>query len=59
MRLPLIALLLSSSLAYAAPPKVEALAPVFELAGIRLLCEQTAPLVQRGLPDKQQGVCRR
>ena len=55
MRLPLIALLLSSSLAYAAPSKVEALAPVFKLAGIRLLCEQTAPLVQRGLPDKQQA----
>ncbi|MDX1299523.1 MAG: hypothetical protein R3260_14990 [Pseudomonas sp.] len=55
MRLPLIALLLSSSLAYAAPPKAEAFAPVFELAGIRLLCEQSAPLVQRGLPDKQQA----
>lgn len=55
MRLLLIALLLSSSLAHAAPPKVEAFAPVFELVGIRLLCEQSAPLVQRGLADKQQA----
>lgn len=54
MRLLLIALLFSS-LAHAAPPKTAAFAPVFELAGIRLLCEQTAPLVQRGLPDKQQA----
>lgn len=55
MRLLLIALLLSSCLAHAAPPKVEAFAPVFELVGIRLLCEQSAPLVQRGLADKQQA----
>ena len=55
MRLLLSALLLSTSLAHAAPPKAEAFAPVFELAGIRLLCEQSAPLVQRGLSDKQQA----
>lgn len=55
MRLLMIALLFSSSLAYAAPPKAEAFAPVFELAGIRLLCEQSAPLVQRGLNDQQQA----
>lgn len=55
MRLLLIALLFSSSLAHAAPPKAEAFAPVFELAGIRLLCEQSAPLVQRGLNDQQQA----
>ncbi|MGB4074383.1 hypothetical protein [Pseudomonas sp.] len=55
MRLLLIALLFSSSLAQAAPPKAEAFAPVFELAGIRLLCEQSAPLVQRGLNDQQQA----
>ncbi|MDD2159831.1 MULTISPECIES: hypothetical protein [Pseudomonas] len=54
MRLLLIALLFST-LAHAAPPKTAAFAPVFELAGIRLLCEQAAPLVQRGLPDKQQA----
>ncbi|CAN7389300.1 hypothetical protein LJR071_002316 [Pseudomonas sp. LjRoot71] len=55
MRLLLIALLFSASLVHAAPPKAEAFAPLFELAGIRLLCEQSAPLVQRGLTDKQQA----
>tara|TARA_R110000868_G_scaffold232371_1_gene485857 strand:- start:4879 stop:5616 length:738 start_codon:yes stop_codon:yes gene_type:complete len=55
MRLLLIALLLSSSLAHAAPPKAEAFAPLFELAGIRLVCEQAAPLVQRGLPNTQHA----
>ena len=55
MRFLLIALLFSTSLAHAASPKAEAFAPLFELAGIRLLCEQTAPLVQRGLSDKQQA----
>jgi hypothetical protein len=47
--------LLSPVFAHAAPPKAEAFAPIFELAGIRLLCEQTTPLVQRGLSDKQQA----
>lgn len=55
MRLLLIALLFASSLAQAAPPKAEAFVPVFELAGLRLLCEQSAPLVQRGLNDQQQA----
>ena len=55
MRLLLIVLLFSSSLAHAAPPKAEAFVPVFELAGLRLLCEQSAPLVQRGLNDQQQA----
>jgi hypothetical protein len=55
MRVLLIALLLSPVFAHAAPPKAEAFAPIFELAGIRLLCEQTTPLVQRGLSDKQQA----
>lgn len=55
MRLLMIALLFSSSLAHAAPPNAEAFAPVFELAGIRLLCEQSTPLVQRGLNDQQQA----
>lgn len=54
MRLLLIALLLSSPLTYAAPAKVDVFAPLFELAGIRLLCEQSAPLVLRGLAEKQQ-----
>lgn len=55
MRLPIVALLLSCGLAQAAPPKAEAFAPVFELAGIHLLCEQSAPLVQRGLSEPQQA----
>ena len=55
MRLPIAVLLLSASLAHAAPPKAEAFAPVFELAGIHLLCEQSAPLVQRGLSEQQQA----
>lgn len=55
MRLLLSALLFSTTLAHAASPKAEAFAPLFELAGIRLLCEQSAPLVQRGLSDKQQA----
>ncbi|WP_415754178.1 hypothetical protein [Pseudomonas leptonychotis] len=55
MRLLMIVLLLSASLAHAAPPKAEAFAPLFELAGIRLLCEQSAPLVQRGLTGKQHA----
>ena len=56
MRLLLIALLFAPALAHAAPPKAEAFAPLFELAGIRLLCEQSAPLVQRGLTDQQQAL---
>jgi len=55
MRLLLISLLLSSSFVHAAAPKAEAFAPLFELAGIRLLCEQSAPLVQRGLTETQQA----
>jgi hypothetical protein len=55
MRLSLLVLLLISNLALAAPGKVEAFAPVFELAGIRLLCEQSAPLLQRGLNKRQQA----
>jgi hypothetical protein len=56
MRFTLVALLLVASLAHAAPPKAEAFAPVFELAGIRLLCEQSAPLLERGLNTQQQAV---
>jgi hypothetical protein len=55
MRLLIAVLLLSCSLAHAAPPKAEAFVPLFELAGIRLLCEQSAPLVQRGLSEQQQA----
>lgn len=53
MRFILICLLSVVSLAHAAPPKAEAFAPLFELAGIRLLCEQSAPLLQRGLNEQQ------
>ena len=55
MRLSLLVLLLISNLAYAEPGKVAAFAPVFELAGIRLLCEQSAPLLARGLSEQQQA----
>lgn len=48
-------LLCFAHLALAAPPKAEAFAAVFELSGIRLLCEQSAPLLQRGLDAKQQA----
>ena len=47
-------LLLASALALAAPPKADGFVEVFELSGIRLLCEQSAPLLRRGLDAKQQ-----
>ena len=56
MRLLITFLCLAASLAHAAPPKAEAFAPLFELAGIRLLCEQSAPLVQRGLGKLALGL---
>lgn len=55
MRLFIPALLLIASLAHAAPPKPEDFAPVFQLAGIRLICDQTLPLLQRGLSAEQQA----
>ncbi|NQD93810.1 hypothetical protein HP532_14255 [Pseudomonas sp. CrR25] len=54
MRFIVLALLCAVGLAHAAPPKAEAFAPLFELAGIRLLCEQSAPLLRRGLSEQQQ-----
>ena len=50
-------LLLLTSVAHAAAPvpAPAAFAKVFELAGIRLLCEQTEPLLQRGVPAAQQA----
>ena len=51
----LLPLLLLTSVAHAAAPAPAAFAKVFELAGIRLLCEQTAPLLQRGVPPAQQA----
>lgn len=51
----LVPFLLVASLARAETVAPSALSKVFELAGISLLCEQTAPLLQRGLPDAQQA----
>ncbi|MDP3846953.1 MAG: hypothetical protein Q8R10_11090 [Pseudomonas sp.] len=48
-------LLLAATLAWAQTPSPQAFNKVFELAGIGLLCEQTAPLLLRGLPDAQQA----
>lgn len=45
-------LLLFSSLGLAQPVAPEALQQVFELAGVRMLCEQTDPLLRRGLPNE-------
>jgi len=53
--LTLFSLLLAASLARAEPASPQAFRAVFELAGIRLLCEQSAPLLQRGLPAEQQA----
>jgi len=53
-----LSLALSLSLAAVAraePAAPETFGPVFELAGIRLLCEQSAPLLQRGLSTEQQA----
>lgn len=44
-------LLLGSLTAFAAP-KPDDLAKAFELAGVRLLCEQSGPLLQRGAPER-------
>lgn len=50
MRCLALSLLLLSSLSFAQPVTPRALGKVFELAGVRLLCEQTDPLLRRGLP---------
>ncbi len=56
MRLSIILpLLFAASLVRAEPAQVAAFAPVFELAGIRLLCEQSLPLLQRGMTAEQQS----
>jgi hypothetical protein len=55
MRAPLVlSLVLLTSQAFAEPSKPAAFTQVFELAGIRLLCEQSGPLVQQGLSEAQQ-----
>src|SRR6218665_1069398 len=45
--------LLTTASVGAEPSKPDAFAHVFDLAGIRLLCEQSGPLIQRGLSDVQ------
>lgn len=55
MRLFLLPLLLlAASTARAEPASAKALLPLFELAGIHLLCEQSAPMLQRGQGDAEQ-----
>ncbi len=55
MRIPfLLSLVLLAATAQAEPSKPDAFEHVFDLAGIRLLCEQSGPLIQRGLADAQQ-----
>lgn len=51
-----VALLLSGGLVQAKSPAPEAFEPVFALAGIALVCEQSEPLALRGLPAEQQAL---
>jgi len=51
MRSLALLLLLLSSLALAKPPAPADLQAVFTLAGVGALCEQTRPLLLRGLPE--------
>ncbi|MGH8434890.1 MAG: hypothetical protein ACRERX_10465 [Pseudomonas sp.] len=51
----LLALTLVATLVRAEPANPAAFGHVFDLAGIRLLCEQSAPLIQRGLSKAQQA----
>lgn len=51
MRLLAVIPLFFVGLCLAKAPAPAALQPVFELAGVRMLCEQTEPLLLRGLPD--------
>lgn len=56
MRLLLLPfLLLPAALARAEPASPQALLPLLELAGIHLLCEQSAPLLQRGQEPERQA----
>lgn len=48
-------LLATTSQAFAAAPEPAAFAAVFELSGVRLLCDQALPLLQRGLSEQQQA----
>ncbi|WP_010489166.1 hypothetical protein [Pseudomonas sp. S9] len=56
MRILLTLLCLAvTPLTQAAPANVEDLAAVFELSGVRLLCDQTLPLMERGLDARQKA----
>src|SRR5690606_39925920 len=55
MRLFLLPLLLlAATTARAEPASAKTLLPLFELAGIHLLCEQTVPMLQRGQGEAEQ-----
>lgn len=56
MRLFLLSLLslLAAASVRAEPAEPKALLPLFELAGIHLLCEQSLPLLQRGQEEAEQ-----
>lgn len=47
-------LLLAATSVRAEPASAKALLPLFELAGIHLLCEQSAPMLQRGQDEAEQ-----
>ena len=51
MRPVILSLLLCAGLAQAQPVAPNDLQPLFEQAGVRLLCEQTEPFLRRGLPE--------
>lgn len=55
MRALLLPLLLASGVLRAEPAAPQQLLPVFELAGIHLLCEQAAPLLLRDPQAQQQA----
>jgi len=54
----LAALLLTSVLQAAEPPTSQALQRAFDLAGLRLLCEQSGPLLMQGLETEDESLQR-
>ena len=54
----LAALLLTSLLQAAEPPTSQALQRAFDLAGLRLLCEQSGPLLMQGLQTEDEQLQR-
>ncbi|WP_263146307.1 hypothetical protein [Pseudomonas sp. RIT-PI-AD] len=51
----LFPLFFACAVAHAEPAAPDAFQRLFRLAGLDLLCDQSAPLVQRGLPEAQQA----